>query len=81
MGYFRDKLYEKGIEADVTVNTANPKVAIGSGVDTAICTDDILYGLGTGYVGGGELTQNIEKMGGEGTAEFIFQAIKIYCGK
>ena len=45
------------------------------------CTDDILYGLGTGYVGGGELTQNIEKMGGEGTSEFIFQAIKIYCGK
>ena len=41
----------------------------------------ILYGLGTGYVGGGELTQNIEKMGGEGTSEFIFQAIKIYCGK
>lgn len=45
------------------------------------CTDDILYGLGTGYVGGGELTKNIEKMGGEGTSEFIFQAIKIYCGK
>ena len=45
------------------------------------CTDEILYGLGTGYVGGGEMTENIEKMGGEGTAEFIFQAIKIYCGR
>ena len=45
------------------------------------CTNDILYGLGTGYVGGGEMTENIEKMGGEGTAEFIFKAIKIYCGK
>ncbi len=45
------------------------------------CTNDILYGLGTGYVGGGELTENIEKMGGEGTAEFIFEAIKIYCGR
>ncbi len=29
-----------------------------------------------GYVGGGELTQNIEKMGGEGTSEFIFQALR-----
>ena len=35
----------------------------------------------TDYVGGGEMTQNIEKMGGEGTAEFIFQAIKIHCGR
>jgi DNA-binding transcriptional MerR regulator len=45
------------------------------------CTNEILYGLGTGYVGGGEMTENIEKMGGKGTAEFIFKAIKIYCGK
>ena len=36
------------------------------------CTDDILYGLGTGYVGGGEMTENIEKMGGKGTAQFYF---------
>ena len=45
------------------------------------CTNDILYGLGTGYVGGGELQENIDKMGGKGTAEFIFNAIKIYCGR
>lgn len=45
------------------------------------CTNDILYGLSKGYVGGGELTENIEKMGGKGTAEFIYQATKIYCGK
>ena len=45
------------------------------------CTDDILYGLGTGYVGGGELTENFEKMGGKETAEFIFRAIKIHCGR
>ena len=45
------------------------------------CTNDILYGLGTGYVGGGELIENIEQMGGKGTAEFIFEAIKIYCGR
>ena len=45
------------------------------------CSNDILYSLGTAYVGGGEMTQNIEKMGGEGTANFAFEAIKIYCGK
>ena len=45
------------------------------------CTNDILYGLGTGYVGGGEMTENIEKMAGKGAPEFIFEAIKIYCGR
>ncbi len=45
------------------------------------CTNDILYSLGGAYVGGGELNENIEKMGGEGTAEFIYRAIRIYCGK
>ena len=45
------------------------------------CSNDILYSLGTAYVGGGELQENIEKMGGKGTAEFVFNAIKIYCGK
>jgi hypothetical protein len=32
------------------------------------------------YAGGGEFTENINKMGGEGTAEFTYQAIQIYCG-
>ena len=45
------------------------------------CSNDILYSLGTAYVGGGELQENIDKMGGKGTAEFVFNAIKIYCGK
>ncbi len=43
------------------------------------CTDEILFGLGRMYAGGGEFTENIDKMGGEGTAEFTYQAIKIYC--
>ncbi len=43
------------------------------------CTGDILFALGNAYVAGGEMTQNIEKMGGEGTAEFVHQAINIYC--
>ncbi|WP_026652173.1 MerR family transcriptional regulator [Butyrivibrio proteoclasticus] len=45
------------------------------------CTDDILYSLGKIYDGGGEFTDNIDKMGGEGCASFVYQAIKIYCGK
>ncbi|MDC7292678.1 MerR family transcriptional regulator [Butyrivibrio sp. DSM 10294] len=45
------------------------------------CTNEILYSLGTGYASGGEFTQNINKMGGKGTAEFVFRAIKIYCGQ
>ena len=35
----------------------------------------ILFGLGKMYAGGGEFTENINKMGGEGTAEFTYKAI------
>jgi DNA-binding transcriptional MerR regulator len=45
------------------------------------CTDEILFGLGKMYAGGGEFTDNIDKMGGSGTAEFVYQAIKVFCGK
>ena len=45
------------------------------------CTDEILFSLGKMYTGGGEFTDNIDKMGGAGTAEFVYQAIKVFCGK
>ncbi len=45
------------------------------------CTDTILASLGKMYAGGGELTDNIDKSCGSGTAEFVSQAIKIYCKK
>lgn len=45
------------------------------------CSNEILVGLGKMYAGGGEFTDNIDKMGGKGTAEFVFEAIKVYCGK
>lgn len=45
------------------------------------CSDEILHSLGTMYAGGGDITENIEKAGGKGTAEFVFQAIRIYCKK
>ena len=44
------------------------------------CTDKILSGLGKMYSGGGEFTENIDAYGGAGTAEFVDQAIQIYCG-
>ena len=45
------------------------------------CTNEILFGLGKMYSGGGEFTENIDNAGGVGTAEFTTKAIEIYCGK
>ena len=45
------------------------------------CTDKILLGLGAMYAGGGDLTVNIDKIGGTGTAEFADKAIQSYCKK
>ena len=41
------------------------------------CSDKILCGLGRMYVGGGELTENIDYVGGAGTAEFASKTIDI----
>lgn len=40
------------------------------------CTDEILLGLGAMYAGGGDFTDNIDKVGGDGTAVFACEAIK-----
>ena len=45
------------------------------------CTDEILAGLGTMYAADGEFRQNIDKAGGEGTAEFASRAIAAYCSQ
>ena len=42
------------------------------------CTDDILAGLGQMYVCDERFRNNIDK-NGDGTAEFVSEAIKIYC--
>ena len=42
------------------------------------CTDEILLSLGRMYSGGGEFTENIDKVGGIGTADFAAKAIEIY---
>ena len=44
------------------------------------CTDEILRGLGGLYAAGGELTENIDRAGGQGTAAFVSAAIAVYCG-
>lgn len=43
------------------------------------CTKEILNSLGKAYGSGGEFTENIDKAGGKGTAEFTAKAIEIYC--
>ena len=45
------------------------------------CTDEILMGLGEMYVSDERFKQNIDSAGGEGTAEFVKQAISCYCNK
>lgn len=44
------------------------------------CTKEILSGLGRMYAVGGEFMVNIDRAGGDGTAEFAHRAIEIYCG-
>ena len=45
------------------------------------CTDEILFGLGQMYVFDERFTENIDKAGGKGTAEFVSKAIAARCGK
>ena len=42
------------------------------------CSDKILCGLGRMYASGGEFTENIDNVGGTGTAEFASKAIDIF---
>ena len=43
------------------------------------CTKEILRGLGAMYVQDARFRANIDAAGGGGTAEFVSQAIEIYC--
>lgn len=46
-----------------------------------VCTPKILQRLGDMYAGGGSITENIDKAGGEGTADLVAKAITSYCQK
>lgn len=43
------------------------------------CTPQILAGLGQMYTGDGRFTENIDKAGGVGTADYTGKAIAAYC--
>ena len=43
------------------------------------CGPAMLMNLGAMYAAGGEFTENIDKAGGEGTAQFAADAIREYC--
>ena len=45
------------------------------------CSDEVLASLGQMYAADEEFRQNIDKAGGEGTAEFASAAIAACCGK
>ena len=45
------------------------------------CTRQIFAGLGEAYGAGGAFTENIDRVGGSGTAQFAAEAIGIYCAK
>ena len=43
------------------------------------CTREILRSLGQIYIAGDSMTENIDKAGGPGTAQFAHEAIEVYC--
>jgi len=45
------------------------------------CTPQILKNLAESYAGGGSMTENIDKVGGEGTGAFAKQVIDIYLSR
>lgn len=45
------------------------------------CTPEILASLGTMYAAGGEMTENIDRAGGPGTAVFTGKAIEHYVNR
>lgn len=45
------------------------------------CTPEILRALGSMYAGGGSMTENIDRVGGEGTGAFAQEVIRIYCDR
>ena len=71
------------------IRTTNPKSQEAQGLVKKLqnyitehfyhCTNEILASLGQMYACGGEFTENIDKAGGEGTAQFVADAIREYC--
>lgn len=45
------------------------------------CSKEILGEISKGYKEGGEMNRNIDKAGGKGTGDFVYQAVQVYCGE
>lgn len=45
------------------------------------CTAEILRALGNMYAGGGSMTENIDRAGGDGTGEFAREVLRVYCDR
>lgn len=43
------------------------------------CSLKMLKNLAKMYTGGGSMTENIDKVGGKGTAEYVAEAVQVYC--
>lgn len=43
------------------------------------CTSEIFQSLGCMYSAGGSMTDNIDNVGGKGTAVFVAEAVQLYC--
>ena len=43
------------------------------------CSKEVLRGLGQMYVADERFMRNIDKAGGEGSAQFVSEAIEVYC--
>ena len=81
MAIFAEFAVCKQSGADATSNEAQALVAKLQAHITAnyyTCTDEILAGLGQMYVADERFSKNIDKYG-EGTAEFVSNAIVVFC--
>lgn len=72
---------ENGLSADSNeAQTLVAKLQKHISVSYYTCTDEIFAGLGKMYIADERFKNNIDK-NGEGTAEFVSEAIGIYCRK
>lgn len=67
--------------ASETVQTQVKKLQAFITANFYTCSDEMLQSLGQMYAGGGRFTENIDKAGGSGTAEFTRRAIDAFCKK
>lgn len=80
IGFFRElgRLTDRE-ESDSEVQALVGKLRAFITANFYNCTVEIFSGLGQMYAAGGEMTENIDRAGGPGTASFASRAIAVYC--